>query len=168
VQIEPGADLAPASTTGTGVVDGIHCAPIEQLAYHIHMHLAVYVNGSEMALPGGIGIPGSQVVQTTQGPVATAGKCYYWLHTHAPDGIIHVESPTKRIYSLGEFFDEWHQPLTGSDVAGHKGSVSVFVDGKPWTKDLRAIPLLPHTVIQMSVGEPVVPYQPFSWAGLEL
>jgi hypothetical protein len=168
VPIEQGADLAPASTTGTQPVNGIECGATEQLAYHIHAHLAVYENGQPTALPGGIGIPGSQVVQTAEGPVAAGGQCIYWLHTHAPDGIIHVESPTKRIYTLGDFFDEWHQPLNANQVAGAKGQVSAFVDGKPWTKDPASIPLLPHAVIQLSVGDPVVPFHPMSWAGLQL
>src|SRR5689334_21097184 len=61
VPIEQGAALAPPGTTGTGKVDGIQCGATEQLAYHIHAHLLVYVNGSARALPGGIGIPGTTV-----------------------------------------------------------------------------------------------------------
>ena len=168
VPIEQGADLAPASTTQTGVVDGIQCGSTEQLAYHIHAHLAVYVNGSLRALPGGIGIPGSQVVPTAQGPVATGGQCIYWLHTHAPDGIIHVESPTQRVYTLGNFFDEWHQPLSAHQVAGVSGKLTAFVDGKAWTGDPRAIPLSPHAVIQIDVGSPTTLFKSLSWAGLRL
>jgi hypothetical protein len=168
VPIEQGPDLASPGTTGTQTVDGIKCGAIEQLAYHIHVHLAVYVNGSLRALPGGIGIPGSSEVQTADGPVAAGGHCIYWLHTHAPDGIIHVESPTQSIYRLGQFFDEWHQPLNANQVAAATGHVSAYVDGKPWTKDLRSIPLIAHSVIQFSVGDPIVPFQPMSWAGLQL
>ena len=166
--IEQGADLASADTTGTKRVDGITCGPIEQLAYHIHAHLAVYVNGSARALPGGIGIPGSKVEETAQGPVGVGGQCIYWLHTHAPDGVIHVESPVRRVYTLGNFFDEWHQALSGTQVAGASGKVSAIFNGKPWTKDPRAIPLLPHAVIQLSVGGPIVPFRRVSWAGSRL
>jgi hypothetical protein len=168
VPIEQGALLASPGTTETGTVNGITCGPTEQLAYHIHAHLLVYVNGQARALPGGIGIPGSQVVSSPQGPVAAGGECIYWLHTHAPDGVIHIESPTKRIYTLGDFFDEWHQPLSSSEVAGAKGKVTATVNGKSWTKDPRSIPLDPHAVIQLSVGSPVAPYQPMSWAGTQL
>jgi uncharacterized Zn-binding protein involved in type VI secretion len=168
VPIEQGGDLASPGTTGTAKVDGIQCGATEQLAYHIHAHLMFYVNGHPRALPGGIGIPGSQVVASNEGPVASGGQCIYWLHTHAPDGVIHIESPTRRIYSLGNFFDVWHQPLSGSQVATAKGPVTVFVNGKPWTKDPRAIPLNPHTVIQISVGSPVVPFHGMSWSGLQL
>jgi hypothetical protein len=167
VAIEQGADVAPASTTQTGTVDDIQCGATEQLAYHIHAHLAVYDNGSLRALPGGIGIPGSTVVQSNEGPVAQGGQCIYWLHTHAPDGVIHVESPTQRIYTLGNFFDEWHQPLTRKQVGTVKGKVTAIVDGKQWTKDLHAIPLDPHSVIQLNVGS-AEPFHSLSWAGLQL
>jgi hypothetical protein len=168
IPIEQGAVLAPASTTQTGPVDGIQCGPTEQLAYHIHAHLQVYVNGSPRALPGGVGIPGSQVEQSSEGPVAAGGQCIYWLHTHAPDGVIHVESPTQRIYTLGNFFDEWHQPLSATRVGSASGKVAAFVNGKGWAKSVRDIPLDPHAVIQLSVGSPVAPFQNVSWAGTQL
>jgi hypothetical protein len=166
LQIAP--ELAPAGTTQTGTVDGISCGPTEQLAYHIHAHLAVYVHGKLRALPAGIGIPGSQAENTPQGPVAAGGQCIYWLHTHAADGIIHVESPTERLYTLGNFFDEWHQPLSSTQVAGAKGKLAAIVNGKPWNASPRDIPLTPHAVIQLNVGSPSVPFQSMSWAGLEL
>lgn len=168
IPIEQGPDLAPASTTGTGTVDGISCGPTEQLTYHIHTHLAVYVNGSLRALPGGVGIPGSSVVIYRGAPVAQGGQCIYWLHTHAPDGVIHIESPTARVFTLGNFFDEWHQPLGPGGVAGATGPVTAIVDGKPWTANPRAIPLIPHSVIQLSVGSPKVPFQQLSWTGTQL
>lgn len=167
IPIQTGAAVAPASTTQTGTVNGIQCGSKEQLAYHIHAHLAVFDNGQARSIPGGIGIPGSQVVQTTEGPVASGGQCIYWLHTHAPDGVIHVESPTQRIYTLGDFFDEWHQPLSASQVGDVKGKVSAIVNGKPWTKSIRAIPLDPHQVIQLNVGSPV-PFETVNWSGTGL
>jgi hypothetical protein len=169
VPIEQGPLLGDPATTGTATVNGIKCENKEQLLYHIHSHLIVYVNGSARALPGGIGIPGSRV-KTYQGygPVATGGRCIYWLHTHAPDGVIHVESPIPRVFTLGDFFDVWRQPLSPDRVASATGKVAATVDGKPWKRDPRAIPLLPHAVIQLSVGSPVAPFQPMSWFGLRL
>ena len=170
VPIEQGAQIAPASTTGTGIVDHlIKCAPLEQLAYHIHAHLAVYVDGQPRQLPGGIGIPGSVVKNYPgYGPVALGGHCYYWLHTHAPDGVIHIESPTERIYTLGQFFDEWRQPLSRSQIGTIHGSGTWFVNGKVWKKNPRDIPLLPHEDIQLNIGEPPVPFQLVNWAVTQL
>ncbi len=167
VAIEQGPDLAP-NTTQAGKVDGVSCGPTEQLAYHIHVHLAVYLNGKPQALPGGIGIPGSVVENTSEGPVAAGGQCIYWLHTHAPDGIVHVESPTQRLYNLGNFFDIWHQPLGPDQVAQAKGKVAILINGKSFHANPRQIPILPHEVIQLNVGSPQVPFQSMSWAGLSL
>ena len=167
IPIQTGPAVAPASTTQTGTVNGIKCGSKEELAYHIHAHLTVFDDGQARSVPGGIGIPGSQVVQTTEGPVASGGQCIYWLHTHAPDGVIHIESPTQRIYSLGDFFDEWHQPLSANQVGDVKGKVSAIVNGKPWTKSLREIPLDPHAMIQLNVGSPV-PFETVNWSGTGL
>jgi len=53
-------------------------------------------------------------------------------------------------------------------VAGSSGKVTAVVNGKPWTKSPRAIPLDPHAVIQLSVGTPAAPFHPMSWTGLQL
>jgi hypothetical protein len=164
IPIESGPEIAPASTTQTATVDGIRCGATEQLAYHIHAHLAVFVSGRIYALPAGIGIPGSTAQQTSQGPVAAGGQCIYWLHTHTSDGVIHVESPTQRVYTLGNFFDEWHQPLTASQVGAVHGKVTAFVDGQLWTKPLRDIPLLPHARVQLSIGQPAPPQLTVNWS----
>jgi hypothetical protein len=169
VPLEAGASLAPASSTSPGTtVDGIQCAPIEQLAYHIHAHLQVYVNGEPRALPGAIGMLEPVAQQTAYGAFYGAQKCYYWLHTHASDGVIHIESPTARIYTLGEFFREWRQPLSADQVAGNHGAVTATVDGKPWTKSPADIPMIKHAVIQLAVGEPIPPFHTVNWAATSL
>jgi hypothetical protein len=166
IPLELGQALAPASSTAPGtMVDGVQCAPVEQLAYHIHAHLQVYVDGQPRSLPGAIGLLGPVEEQTAAGPFYGAQQCYYWLHTHASDGVIHIESPTARIYTLGSFFDEWRQPLSAHQVAGASGTVTAFINGRRWTKDPRTLPLLPHAVLQLDVGSPVVPFSNISWAG---
>jgi hypothetical protein len=169
IPLEPGTTLAPASSTTNGTtVDGIQCAPLEQLAYHIHAHLQVYVDGVPRALPGAIGILGPVAQQTASGPFYGASKCIYWLHTHTSDGVIHIESPTRRVYTLGDFFDEWHQPLSADQVAGASGRVTALLDGKPWTKSPRAIPLNPHATIELAVGSPVPAFETVNWSASQL
>ena len=49
--------IVVANSAATGAtVDGIRCESSEQVLYHIHAHLAVYVNGSARTVPQGIGI----------------------------------------------------------------------------------------------------------------
>jgi hypothetical protein len=164
VPLEVGPALGPASTTRTGRVDRITCGPTEQLAYHVHAHLAVFVNGRIYALPAGIGIPGSITQQSSEGPIAAGGQCIYWLHTHSSDGVIHIESPTDRVYTLGNFFDVWHQPLSPDRIAGVRGHVTAFFNGKAWTHSLRAIPLLPHGLIQLNIGSPAPQLMSINWS----
>ncbi len=169
IPLEHGPALAPPTTTATGgTIDGIQCAPLEQLAYHIHAHLQVYVNGQPRALPAGIGLIEPVGQQTAAGPFYGASQCYWWLHTHASDGIIHIESPTARIYTLGNFFDEWRQPLSPTQVGPATGTVTAFVDGARFSGSPRNIPLKPHAVIQLDVGSPVVAFQNVSFAGSQL
>jgi hypothetical protein len=151
---------APLGSTSNGakggVVDGIKCQRNEQLIFHIHSHLVLFVNGQQRQVTGGIGIPGSKVVSSQQGPVASPGTCLYWLHTHAPDGIIHVESPIHRTYTLGDFFDEWGQPLGPSVLGPYKGHVVATYGGKLYEGNPRDIPLNSHAQIQLEVGKPLV------------
>jgi hypothetical protein len=145
-------------------VDGISCDTAEQVVYHIHAHLAVYTNGKARIIPEGIGIvPPTQIVQTSAGPFVGAGKCFYWLHSHTPDGIIHVESPSQRVYTLGNYFDIWNQPLSPTQVGPAHGAVTAYVDGQPVTGDPRSIPFTPHTLIQLDVGSASPGPQPFAF-----
>jgi hypothetical protein len=161
IAIEPGTVLASASSAASGqTVDGIKCESTEQVAYHIHAHLAVFVNGHSRPIPLGIGVVSPQVSDG----FAQASKCYYWLHTHVQDGVIHIESPTKQQYTLGQFFDEWHQPLSASQVAGAKGTVTAYLNGNKVTGDPGSIKLTSHATIQLDVGRPVVPPRTVDWS----
>lgn len=135
-------------------VDGIEGSSREMLSVHIHAHLALFSNGQQIAVPYGIGIV--RPFQLTNGFVGM-GNGFYWLHTHDATGILHIESPDTRSYTLGNFFDVWGQPLGRDGVAGLRGPVHSFVDGKPYPGDPRTIVLAAHMQITLEVGTPVVP-----------
>ncbi len=71
----------------------IKCEEVEKFDYHIHSLLTIIVNKTNQTIPEGIGILPSQ--------------CIFWLHTHDDSGLIHIESPTKENFTLGQFFDVW-------------------------------------------------------------
>jgi hypothetical protein len=156
----------PPLRPGTGqTVDGIACERQEQVVYHIHAHLAIFANGQARTVPLGIGIPGAQTQPDQNGqPFAVSGSCFYWLHSHATDGILHVESPSQRTYTLGSWFDIWGQPLSASQVGADVGTVTAYVNGRPYTGDPRSIPLQEHAVIQLDVGTDVAP-RPYTFPG---
>jgi hypothetical protein len=135
-------------------IDGIEGSSREMLKVHVHAHLALFNKGQQIAIPYGIGIV--KPFQANQGFVSM-GQGIYWLHTHDATGIIHVESPDDRTYTLGHFFDIWGEPLTSREIAGLKGVVRAYVDGKPYAGDPRGIVLGAHTQITLEVGAPFVP-----------
>jgi hypothetical protein len=174
IGVPNGPKLATLDNVANGqTVDGIQCQTNEQTVSHVHTHLTVYVNGQARVIPYGVGIPGFQAEQTAQGPFVATGSCFYWLHTHANDGIIHVESPSTSLgFTLGQFFDEWGIPLSSTQVGPATGKVTVFFTSPGhktgiYTGDPRNLPLGYHYEIQLDVGTPIVaPYKVTNWNNL--
>lgn len=163
----PQIDTNPArlaSTAGQAhgePVDGIEAGSMEQMLFHIHAHLAIYVRGQQKLVPYGIGIvPPYKLQNTAGGTFVSGGSKFYWLHTHDETGLIHIESPQQRIFTLGNLFDIWHQPLSPLQVGPDAGQVAAMVNNHPVGGDPRAIPLGAHDVIQLNVdsAEPFHPY----------
>jgi hypothetical protein len=159
--------LAPAAAVTGRPVDGIGSDETEQLAFHIHAHLQVYVDGQPRAVPAGVGVvPPLRVQRTAAGTFVVGGAGIYWLHTHDTSGVIHIESPVQRRITLGELFDLWGQPIGPQQVGPARGSVTALVNGAVVVGDPREIPLTAHDVIQLDVGA-AVPFQTFRFtAGL--
>ncbi|MGH3126010.1 MAG: hypothetical protein ACRDND_33960, partial [Streptosporangiaceae bacterium] len=157
VPIPAALPLTGTATKATGQqVDGIGCDTSEQTLFHIHAHLTLFVNGSARQVPAAIGIPGAQGQNTPTGTFIDSGTCFYWLHTHAADGIIHIESPVQRTYTLGEFFNEWGQPLSANRVGPATGKVTALYNGHVYLGNPADIPLTKHAQIQLEVGSPLV------------
>jgi hypothetical protein len=160
------APLAGVATAAHGQrVDGIGCQTNEQSLFHIHAHLTVFVNGSPRQVPAAIGIPGASAQNTARGTFISNGNCFYWLHTHAADGIVHIESPVHRTYTLGDLFDEWGQPLGPGQAGPAKGHVTVIYNGKLYQGNPRDVPLNAHAQIQLEVGTPLVAPESITWPG---
>lgn len=169
VPLEQGKLLAPITTAAQGqTVDGIQCQGNEQVVYHIHTHLTVYVNGQLRPIPAGVGIVKPVAQQSAHGSFYQASRCYYWLHVHAQDGIIHVEAPSTATYTLGQFFDIWNQPLSSTAVGPAHGKLTVFVNGTRYTGNPRNITLKSHEDVQIDVGSPVVQPKKINWANTQL
>jgi len=162
--VETGKFLGPTTSTRLGaIVRGIQCQPLAQLAYTAYAHLQVYVDGSSRALPGGIGMVTASPRATAHGFLFAATDCTYWLHTRAADGLIEVQSPVPRRFTLGDLFRIWNQPLGPKQVAANRGPVTAIVDGSTWRRSPAAIPLREHTEIELAVGTPVPKQQRTDW-----
>ncbi len=128
-------------------IDGITCDQAEGVVQHVHAHVAIYDRGKPVRIPEGVGIN-------------NASQCLYWLHTHTSDGIIHIEAPVARVFTLGNFLDIWDRDLPWKHPA-------VLVDGKRWKGgDFRSIPLLDHEQIVIENVPPFVQPPPVNWHGL--
>jgi hypothetical protein len=158
VPIPPALPLGARRVISRGErIDGITCDAGEQLLFHIHAHLTIFVRGIPQQVPAGIGIaPPYGIAPTPQGPFIAGASCFMWLHTHAADGIIHTESPIARTYTLGNFFDIWGQALGRDRVGSARGHVTALYDGRVYLGSPRSIPLLAHAQIQLDVGRPLV------------
>ena len=117
-------------------------SPMEGTAVHIHQHLDLYVDGRKVLVPAGIGID--------------PAVGYAPLHTHDPSGVIHVESPTVRTYTLGEFLAVWGVRFTpsclGGYCAGGGRQLRVFVDGRADRGDPTTLALAPHQELVVAFG----------------
>jgi len=77
----------------------IECLPRghEQLALHIHPHIAIIVDGEEEIIPLNIGI---------------TNQCMAEVHTHDTTGTIHVEATRRgKIFTLNDFFGVWGKTI---------------------------------------------------------
>jgi hypothetical protein len=102
-------------------IDGIECAEAEQFAFHIHTQFNITINNQSYPIPAGIGI--------------VPNNCIYWMHTHDDSGLIHIESPIKKEFTLGQFLDIWNrfnssdtvvQNITNDNV---NGTLLVYING---------------------------------------
>ena len=169
IVLEQGALLAPVSSAATGqTVAGVQCNSMEQAAFHIHTHLSVYVHGSLRPIPAGVGVVAPVPQQTAHGTFDGASRCFYWLHTHAQDGIIHVEAPNHAAYTLGQFFAIWRQPLSADQIGPARGTVTAYVNGRSYTGDPASITLASHEDIQLDVGTPAVAPRKVDWTHAQL
>jgi hypothetical protein len=111
-------------------------------AIHIHQHLDIYVNGKHETVPAQIGIYDGQFLTE--------------LHTHDTTGVMHVESDTKREFSLGEFFGVWGVRLTNSCIGGYcrpQTPWKLYVNGAPYSGDPSTLVLIRHQEFAFVIGK---------------
>lgn len=115
----------------------------EGTTLHIHQHLDIFINGKQVSVPAGIGI------NQAAGSIAD-------IHVHDSTGVIHVESPTVRTFTLGQFFDIWGVRFTKNAIGGYatseEATLKVYSNGKLYEGDPRQLPLKAHQEIVIVYG----------------
>jgi hypothetical protein len=121
---------------------GLNALSQEALAFHVHQHLDIFVDGKRVAggVPALIGINDSAYITE--------------LHTHTPDGIIHVESPRKLDFTLGQFFAEWGVFLNSRCVGAYCDGLKWYLNGMKQTGNPQKLVLRNHEEIAIVVGKP--------------
>ena len=90
-------------------------------SYHAHALLSVFRDGEPVTVPADIGFD-------ERGGHSS-------LHTHTPDGVIHMEADDPYPYELAQVFAAWgvafEEDRLGGDIADGGKQVHVYVNGKP-------------------------------------
>lgn len=153
------AGASNASSSAFSPINGVSCDSGEHYDYHHHIHLSMYINGQAVAVPQNIGINTN-----------SSSPCLYWLHTHDTSGIVHIESPVQRTYTLGNFFDVWSQRFAQLGYPAQLGQANgwqIYVNGQAYKGDFRSIPMEDHTLVTMAYNSPGVrPETTYNWNGL--
>ena len=164
---DPAPWPAPSDPMARARAAGLVPEPAEQLQYHVHSHLDVFIDGKHILVPAGIGIdianPGVHKY-TADGLPSYGGivvpcdqPCISPLHTHDVTGILHTESPTQKDNTLGQFFIEWNVRLDANCIATYckpATDVVIYVNGTRFDGDPRTIALSDRKEIAFVVGTP--------------
>ena len=127
-------------------VDGVvYCDQLEHVnSYHIHVHLTIWLNGSQVTVPAQTGI-------------APDTSCYYWLHTHDTTGVVHIEAPATTSLNLQQFLDIWGQHFSSlgyPDQLASSTGWTIWVDGKQISGGFSKVVFQPHMAITIAYNSP--------------
>ncbi|WP_327065388.1 hypothetical protein [Kitasatospora sp. NBC_01302] len=134
---------APADPAAAVTAAGLPMLGSEGTVEHIHAHLDIYLDGRAVAVPALVGIDeGAQRISP--------------LHTHDTSGVIHIESPVRADFTLGQFMTEWQVSLAADHLGGARTdaahTLTAYVNGRPVTGDPAAIKLGAHDEIALVYG----------------
>jgi hypothetical protein len=133
----------PSDASAAAAQAGLPMLGQEHLNVHYHAHVDVVVRGQAVAVPAFIGI------DRAKSKIAP-------LHTHTPDGIVHIESATDVPFTLGQFFTEWGHPISASAIgsvsAGSSEQLRVYRNGEQVSGDPAAVKFEPHDEITVWLG----------------
>ena len=133
--------LAPLKLTSLGA---------EGTVLHIHQHLDIFINGKHVTVPALIGI------YANGDP--SQGGFFVELHTHDSTGIMHVESPKKATFTLGQFMGVWGLRFSKQCIGGYCAApgkpLRFYLNGKQFLGNPNNLVLRNHEEIAIAYGKP--------------
>jgi hypothetical protein len=154
-QLGPGPRFRPAlraaAVAAARPVLGMRCgAPGDAVG----VHLELFADDHVVLVPAGIGLAPPLA---RRGAYVSGARCEYPLRTMEPTGLILVAPEPRR--TVADLFALWGQPLGPGRLAGFRGAVRAYVDGRRWSGPVADVPLDRHAAIALEVG-PLVPPHP--------
>ncbi|HTV91423.1 MAG TPA: hypothetical protein VMG98_01770 [Verrucomicrobiae bacterium] len=150
--------------------DNQTCAATMSNNYHIHVFIGIYVDGTELALPRGLGIYGGGNPPPDE---IVYASCFYSTHTHDSTGVFHVEDPnpnnvpiTQPIYATGDLFTIWGITVNSTQFGQFAGPVTVYTSGQvfrgggdcsgniPPSGTVLGGPIIPESDLSLWTGDP--------------
>lgn len=133
------------TSNATKSIGGIECDKTEHLVFHNHTKLVVKIQNMTQNIPGGLGI--------------LPNNCIFRLHTHDESGVIHIESPFRQTYTLGQFLTMWKAFDNSSFINNlpavtSNNTINVFNNGIAVDQssiDFNDIPLKDNSIITMDI-----------------
>lgn len=108
---------------------------------HTHQHLDIFIEGKVIPIPQDIG-EGKDFISP--------------IHTHDETGVIHVESPTVQVFTLGQFFNVWGVGFDNQCLGGYCNlddkKLQVYTNGQVVNGNYQDIVLRPREEIAIIYG----------------
>jgi hypothetical protein len=139
-------------------VGGLRCTRRHPAQYGVHLELFAY----RLVIPVSAGIGVAPPVRRS-GAYVVSGGCEYPLRTLEPTGVVRIDRDFRRAPSLGALFALWGQPLSRGALAGFRGQVLAFVDGRRWRGQPGTIPLRRHAQIVLEIDGALPPHQSYEF-----
>lgn len=124
-----------------------------RLGPRVGVHVELFAADRVVLVAAGIGVRGP--VRRLEGRIAAAA-CFGELATIEPTGVVLVRRGARP--TLADLFRSWGEPLSAGRLAGFRGRVRTFVDGRSRRGAPGSVPLRPHAEIVLEVGPYVPPH----------
>lgn len=140
-----------AAVRARAPVSGLRCRA--EAVRRVGAHIELFARRKSLLIPPGVGIAPPH----RRAGRFVAGPCSYPLRTRERTGVIEL-APAGRALRVRDLFALWGQPLGPRRMAGFRGPVRVWVDGRRRTGAPGTVPLRRHAQIVLEVGGYVRPH----------
>ncbi len=144
--------LSPA-VAARAEINGLRCTRRHPAQYGVHLELFAH----RLVMPVSAGIGVAPPVRHA-GAYVVSGGCTYPVRTLEPTGVIRIDRGLRSTPLLGTLFALWGRPLGRRALAGFRGPVLAYVDGRRWRGSPQSIRLRRHAQIALEIDGALLPH----------